>query len=241
MISFESVPTVHNREPFRGTATLVPEAGVTIVTDIDDTIKVTHVLNRKEAKRNTFLKPFEAVPCMADLYNSWRAALGPDTRFHVVSAGPWQFNEPLSLFAESSKFPVMTWDMRSIDIPSASALKVELSQKLEKIFDHKLQKIRALIGRFKMRHFVLVGDSGERDPEVYAQIVSEFMSQVDAVFIRNVHSKAQTEQQAKRYASLFPTKEAKAKLHVFLDPQELPPLPIRSGEVVSETPLVCPK
>jgi phosphatidate phosphatase APP1 len=70
---------------------------------------------------------------------------------------------------------------------------------------------------------VLVGDSGERDPEVYATILSEFAERVDAVFIRNVSR----EDQKARYERLFPGKEARVKLKVFQDPKELPPLTSR--------------
>ena len=243
-ISFESVPTPENAEVFRGSASLVPEAGVTIVTDIDDTIKITHVNDRRKMKESTFLKPFEAVPGMSKLYNSWKDSLGPDTRFHAVSAGPWQFNEALRLFTEASGFPAFTWDMRSIDIPDISTLKMELSgeeERLARTFDHKLQAIRKLTERFKKRHFVLVGDSGERDPEVYAQVLSEFAGQVDAVFIRNVHNKAQITEQACRYRKLFPTTAARAKLYVFVEPEELPSLPMPTQAVVPSDSTVCPK
>ena len=206
------------------------------MTDMDDTIKVTDVLNHDEKIANTFLRPFKAVPGMPELYRSWKDALGPRIHFHVVSAGPWQFNEPLRRFTEEAGFPSFTWDMRSVDIGDIRVLLSELNQNLDNIYDHKLQKIRALMRRFPKRHFVLVGDSGEKDPEVYAKIVSEFMDRVDAVFIRNVHRDDQAALQAARYTTLFSTKEAEAKLQVFLDPKELPPLSAPSGGLVPHAP-----
>lgn len=217
MISFQSLPTVTNAERFPGSVILVPEEGVTVITDMDDTIKITEMLNHKKKMANTFVLPFRAVPGMADLYRSWKEALGPSIHFHVVSAGPWQLNEPLRRFTEEAGFPAFTWDMRSVDIGDVSVLLRELSSNPK---EFKLEKIKAFMARFPKRHVVLVGDSGEQDPEVYSAILSEFPDRVDAVFIRNVRC----EDQEDRYERLFPSKEATAKLKVFLDPKELPHL-----------------
>jgi phosphatidate phosphatase APP1 len=217
VISFQSLPTVTNTERFPGSIILVPEEGVTVITDMDDTIKITEMLNDKKKMANTFLLPFRAVLGMADLYRSWKEALGPSVHFHVVSAGPWQLNEPLRRFTEEAGFPAFTWDMRSVDIGNVSVLLRELRSNPK---EFKIKKIKAFMARFPKRHVVLVGDSGEQDPEVYSTILSEFPDRVDAVFIRNVRS----EDQKARYKSLFPNKEATAKLQVFLDPKELPHL-----------------
>jgi phosphatidate phosphatase APP1 len=220
MISFQSVPTATNPMLFPGSVTLVPEEGVTVITDMDDTIKITDMLNDKEKVVNTFLRPFKAVPGMPALYRSWMEVLGPRIHFHVVSAGPWQFNEPLRQFTEGAGFPAFTWDMRSVDIGDVSVLFKEMSPDKTGMYEFKLQKIRAFMARFPKRHVVLVGDSGEKDPEVYAKILSEFPGRVDGVFIRNVNC----EDQKDRYEKLFWNKEAAAKLRLFQDPRELPPL-----------------
>jgi len=220
MISFQSVPTATNPKLFPGSVTLVPEEGVTVITDMDDTIKITDMLNDKEKVANTFLRPFKAVPGMPALYRSWMEVLGPRIHFHVVSAGPWQFNEPLRQFTEGAGFPAFTWDMRSVDIGDVSVLLKEMSPDKTDMYEFKLQKIRAFMARFPKRHVVLVGDSGEKDPEVYAKILSEFPGRVDGVFIRNVNR----EDQKDRYEKLFWNKEAAAKLRLFKDPRELPPL-----------------
>lgn len=86
------------------------------------------------------------------------------------------------------------------------------------LYEFKLQKIRVFMTRFPKRHVVLVGDSGEKDPEVYAKMLSEFPDRVDAVFIRNVTGE---DRSADRYLKLFPD-EATVKLCVFQNPKELP-------------------
>jgi len=215
VISFESLPTAANPRRFPGKAMLVPEEGVSVVTDMDDTIKETRVLDRKEMLKNTFVRPFAAVEGMPALYRSWKEALGGRIQFHVVSAGPWQFNEPLRGFTEGAGFPAFTWHMRSVDINAANLKELKPDP-----YTFKVQQIEALMRRFPKRHFVCVGDSGEKDPEVYSKILSEFPERVDAVFIRDVTGQSRD---ADRYKTLFPG-EAGAKFRVFRDPKDLPPL-----------------
>ena len=52
--------------------------------------------------------------------------------------------------------------------------------------DHKLVLIRDMLDLYRDLPFVLIGDSGQHDPEVYAQLVHEHPGRVVAVYIRNV-------------------------------------------------------
>lgn len=236
-ISFESLPTVTNRETFKGQAVLVPEAGIFVVTDVDDTIKETHMLKRKEMLKNTFVRPFAAVEGMSGLYRSWKAKFGDRMQFQVVSAGPWQFNEPLSQFTEAAGFPPFFWQMRSVDVNAAKPWEL-----FTKPYCFKVRALERLMRLFPKRRFVLVGDSGEQDPEVYSTILLEFPNQVDAIFIRQVLETRPPSRVATcdgvdpafirpvpknldnhRFQILFP-KTAAAKVYLFHDPKELPEL-----------------
>jgi phosphatidate phosphatase APP1 len=237
VISFESLTTPANRETFKGQTVLVPEEGIFVVTDMDDTIKDSHVLNRKELLKNTFVRDFTPVEGMSGLYRSWKTRFGDRMQFEVVSAGPWQLNEPLSEFTESAGFPTFFWQMRSVDVNAA-----KLWELVAKPYCFKVRAIETLMRLFPKRHFVLVGDSGEQDPEVYSTILLEFPNQVDAVFVRQVSElrppsgvpvcagvdPAFIRQVPKnldnhRFQILFP-KTAAAKVYLFHDPKELPAL-----------------
>jgi hypothetical protein len=76
VVDFSSLPTGANSRLFPGTVTLVPEEGVTVVTDIDDTIKITNMRDAKDKEANTFLHPFRAVPGMPERYRAWKQDLG---------------------------------------------------------------------------------------------------------------------------------------------------------------------
>ena len=52
--------------------------------------------------------------------------------------------------------------------------------------EQKLLQISRIIGHFPERRFVLVGDSGEHDPEVYRDVRDRFPDQIEAIWIRDV-------------------------------------------------------
>lgn len=161
---------------FRGKALVIPDEGVSVVSDIDDTIKISEVLDRRALLRNTFLLPFRAVPGMARLYASW---LARGAVFHYVTGSPWQLYRPLGEFIASNGFPAGVFHMK----------KFGLRSNLTALFDPadavKIPAITALLERFPRHRFVLVGDSGERDPEIYGEIARRFPGRIIAIFIRN--------------------------------------------------------
>ena len=86
----------------KGVVRLVAAGGLSVISDIDDTIKVSEVGNRKELLANTFLREFKSVTGMAELYQQW-ASTG--TSFHYVSSSPWQLYRALQGFAHGTQVP----------------------------------------------------------------------------------------------------------------------------------------
>ncbi len=219
-IRFEALPGPNRPAAVRGTALRVSPEGVVVVTDMDDTIKHTDIPNHAQARLNTFTRPFKPVPGMPELYRSWQTAGGDRVHFHVVSAGPWQFHPPLQRFTVDAGFPPFSWNMRCLDMSSPSVLVGEtLAADPTRLSRFKAETIRMLMLRWPQRRFVLVGDSGERDPEAYAQVVAEFGDRVDAVYIRNVTGQGIG---AQRYVDLFQPLGALDRLQVFESADVLP-------------------
>ena len=197
---------------FTGIALLMSTNGVSVVSDIDDTIKLSEVRDRQVMLRRTFLEPFEAVPGMAEVYRRW-ATNGAS--FHYVSASPWQLFQPLHDFLGTNGFPPGSWSMKQWRIKDRT---------FDALFDkpegYKVETIAPLLRQFPERRFVLVGDSGERDPEAYAALARKFPKQVVAIFIRDV-----TEQgaDAERYRTNFATLPDDL-WRIFHEPSEIAPL-----------------
>lgn len=171
-----------------GRARLIAPEGISVISDIDDTIKVTEIPAGSEiVMRNTFLRDYKAVPEMLTRYREWS-----DASFHYVSGGPWQMYRPLSEFLIDSEvgFPAGSFHMKSMqkNLFSKSTWKdlTDLVTNSSQTFEHKVEQITLIMERFPRRRFILVGDSGEKDPEVYCKIRAKFPEQVQEIWIRDI-------------------------------------------------------
>jgi hypothetical protein len=171
-----------------GTVRFMQPKGLSVISDIDDTIKITEIpAGASIVVRNTFFKEYMPAPRMAEMYEEWE-----DASFHYVSGSPWQLYKPLSgfLFSERAGFPVGTFHMKSarknvLTISSWHDLREFITN--ENItFEQKITQITQIFEHFPGRQFIMVGDSGERDPEVYRAILEQYPEQVKEIIIRDV-------------------------------------------------------
>ena len=177
-LNFATLPPKRGQRSFAGEALMVPAEGLSVISDIDDTVKVSQVRNKQALLENTFLKPFVAAPGMAALYQTLAAR---SAVFHYVSSSPWQLYPPLRDFFDLAGLPKGSFHMRSFRLKDESFLNLIKSSR-----EHKPGAIEALMADFPGRDFVLVGDSGESDPEIYGDIARRHPGRVRAVLIRNV-------------------------------------------------------
>jgi len=166
-------------QPCCETVWFVPPVGVSIVSDIDDTVKLTNVPNRDDMIRNTFMRDFQAVPGMSKLYQGW-AEQG--AAFHYVSSSPWQLAPEIAQLFALSGLPGGSFHLRHFDIRNQQFFKYIFTSSVKA----KPRAIKRLLTTFPQRKFVLVGDSGEKDPEIYARLMREHPSQIAHVLIREV-------------------------------------------------------
>jgi|SRR5215213_3154102 len=183
-LSFNVVSKGHRGN---GRVRLIEPTGVSVVSDIDDTIKVTEVPGPKEVVlKNTFCHQFVPVNGMIERYRQLK-----DATFHYVSGGPWQLYEPLSKFIEGEGFPAGTFHLNYfpknfLASDTRSLLIDSIAGSLGRTYDHKVEQVTRLMQRFPGRQFILVGDSGELDVEVYRRIRELFGAQVKEICIRDV-------------------------------------------------------
>ena len=179
-IDIEALTRPGETRTFTGRIQLIGRRGVSVVSDIDDTIKISDVLNKPELVANTFARPFRPAPGMSELYRGWAGA--GNVVFHYVSGSPWQLYPAIAEFVQRDQFPLGSFNFRPFRLKDRSAVEFLENRTLE----YKLGVIDPLIRRFPDRQFILVGDSGEKDPEVYAQLARRFPNAVKAILIRNV-------------------------------------------------------
>jgi hypothetical protein len=159
-------------------AHLCGDHGVSLVSDIDDTIKVTHVRDRRQMLLETFARPFGAVPGMRAWYDEIAAA--GDVAFHYVSSGPWMLAPAIEAFLRDEAFAPGSLHMRAFSLKPHALMDEGASSR------HKHATIERLLADWPQRRFVLVGDSGEQDPEIYGALARRHPSRIAAILVRDV-------------------------------------------------------
>jgi hypothetical protein len=148
-----------------------PDAPFLVVSDLDDTVAVTNVASKRKLLGTVFLEDAEtqpAVPGMAELYRCLVEASGARA-VAFVSGSPVQLAPRVSRFLEKNGFPPAALYLRNLGLGT--------------LHGYKEPVLRVLAERFP-QPFVLVGDSGEKDPEIYAAFRRERPGRVLATYIR---------------------------------------------------------
>jgi phosphatidate phosphatase APP1 len=146
---------------------------------------------------------------MSALYRDWAKS---GAAFHYVSASPWQLYAPLEQFRIAEEFPAGSFAMQLFRWKDSSALNF-----LSKPDDLKRPAIEALLAAFPQRQFTCVGDSGERDPELYADLARRHPGQIERILIRNVSDESPDDERFRTVFREFP----RERWRLFADPREL--------------------
>jgi len=165
-----------------------------VISDIDDTVMLTGVANTFKMLYRLFVQGAEsrtAFPGVAALYRALHD--GPDgdekNPMLYVSRGPWSIYEMLDRFFNLHRIPVgPILFLREWGI----TLKRPLPRRAT---DHKIEIVREMVERYDHLPFILIGDSGQHDPEIYSQVVHEYPGRVLAVYIREVSGRASREKE----------------------------------------------
>jgi phosphatidate phosphatase APP1 len=199
-----------------GRVQLLGAEGVSVISDIDDTIKITEIpAGTLVVALNTFFRPFASVEKPDNMVSMYQGTiptpggsiLSPNkVSFHYVSGGPWQLYRPLAAYLiDDMHFPAGSFHLRTVNLEhSAIGHWKDLVEVVERAFNlaqpqpdqiqqndtykHKIDVIQKLMTALPGRKFLMFGDSGEFDPEVYEAILSQpkFSKMVKETTIREV-------------------------------------------------------
>jgi phosphatidate phosphatase APP1 len=170
----------------KGRIRLVEPKGLSIISDIDDTIKITEVpAGNQIVLRNTFLHDYLPTADMAKKYKDF----GDDVMFHYVSGSPWQLYKLLGEFV-GGIYPEGAFHMKDVrkNLLSADSwhdFKNFASGDMA-TFNQKVEQITRIMQNLPDRDFILIGDSGEQDPKVFSQMKELFSTRVREIIIRDV-------------------------------------------------------
>lgn len=153
-------------------------AGVSVISDIDDTIKRSNIsAGAREIFRNTFIRdlPGLTVDGVREWYNKMHAM---GVGIHYCSNSPWQLFPVLATFFKISGLPPGSMHLK--------AYNGMLQGIFEPVAERKKPTLERILADFPERKFILVGDSGEADLEVYTELAVAHPGRVLAIFIRDV-------------------------------------------------------
>ncbi|KAH6916366.1 hypothetical protein BKA70DRAFT_1093056 [Coprinopsis sp. MPI-PUGE-AT-0042] len=153
---------------------------IRVVSDIDDTVKNSGVLNGARAVFfNVFAKELEEciIPGMGEWYSDM---FKKGVRFHYVSNGPYEMITILHEYFALSQLPPGSVKLKSF------ARRSLFNGLLTGAAGRKRAGVEEILDAFPNSRFFLIGDSGEQDLELYADLARQRPSSVLGIFIRDV-------------------------------------------------------
>ncbi len=158
-----------------------------IISDIDDTIVPTGATRFLEMIKTTFFKnahsriPF---PGVAAFYHALAKGIsGNDNNpLFYVSSSPWNLYDFLNEFMDIHGIPRGPLMLRDIGLSRDYFIAVDHT-------DHKLMQVERIFKVISDIPFILIGDSGQHDAEIYLQVIKDFPGRVKMVYIRDVDSR----------------------------------------------------
>ncbi|EXJ88880.1 hypothetical protein A1O3_01944 [Capronia epimyces CBS 606.96] len=155
------------------TSYLVSDQGLTIISDIDDILRVTKIYEPKEGLLNTFARPFTPWMNMPDIYRNWSVSL-PNMHFHYLTTTPEQVTRNYMQFIYDT-YPGGSFDTRPLNFSDVSATLAIRKFLLDRVFQ-----------TFPHRKFILIADTSNSDVmRDYPEMATQYPGQVQCIFLRN--------------------------------------------------------
>ncbi|HQU83741.1 MAG TPA: DUF2183 domain-containing protein [Pyrinomonadaceae bacterium] len=158
-----------------------------VISDLDDTVISTNVTNKLKMLLTVALEnehtrvPFEGVSAF---YRALRKGLNDENNpIFYVSSSPWNL------------YPFLTEFLKIHDIPRGALFLKDFGN--HTIFNssdhatHKLESIERVLQTYPHLPFVLIGDNGESDPQIYAEIVKKYPERIRNIYIRSIRKEAE--------------------------------------------------
>lgn len=181
---------------------ITDKADYGIISDVDDTLLVSNITN---PLKNAYLlitrssegrRPFEGT---VDFYQQLNCGRGDvHNPFFFVSSAEWNFYEYFKSFMDFHEVPKGILQLRELKDHWTDFLNTDF-----KNHQHKTEKIDRILRFYPDSAFVLIGDNGQQDINIYKEIVSRFPNRIKAVYIRMVNPKRKARIEEKFTEAVF--------------------------------------
>lgn len=163
---------------------LVPDRGalIGVISDVDDTIMHTGLTETAGMLRTTFMLNASTrmpYPGVAAFYRALHEGGDIARPIFFVSGSPWNLYDMIERFIALQDIPAGPLFLKDWGIDEHKFIK-------EDTHAYKLDRITQLLETYPELDFVLIGDSGQEDPEIYADVITRFPERIAAVYIRDV-------------------------------------------------------
>ncbi len=164
-----------------------PDAQFVVISDIDDTVLQSNVLDILKLAQNVFLRnahtrlPFEGV---AAFYRALqKGTQGTFNPIFYLSSSPWNLYDLLIDFFELRNIPIGPLFLVNLGLTREQFITPGHKR-------HKTAHIQNLLNTYSQLPFILIGDSTQKDPEIYLQAAIENPGRILAIYIRDVTGEA---------------------------------------------------
>jgi len=176
---------------------LIPgnDARFGIISDIDDTIMISH--STKTLRKLRLLlthnsrtrKPFPGVEAF---YRALHKGMDGKSAnpFFYISSSEWNLYDLINDFCTYNNFPKGVFLLREIKPGFLNIWKQGGNN-----HEHKYEKIKHIFETYPKMNFVLVGDNGQHDPEIYSRIAHQFTGRIKAIYIRTISKRKDRQMQ----------------------------------------------
>ena len=161
-----------------------PEAKFGVISDIDDTVLHTEVTNQLRMlywslAHNALTRiPISGAAALYQELGRVPGVSDASNPFFYVSSSPWNLYSMLEAFLDAAGFPEGPLLLRDFGLDKTG---FTFSQHM-----HKRDKAADILRTYPRLPFILLGDSGQQDVEIYSQLYREFPDRILRIYIRTV-------------------------------------------------------
>lgn len=158
-----------------------------VISDIDDTIVHTAATDLLKMIRIVYLGNADSRTPFAGVSTFYQALQKDPFRPHhqaynpifYVSSSAWNMYDVFARFMDLNNIPKGPIFLRDIELSLENWLSFQHES-------HKLEQIQPIFQRLPHLPFLLIGDSGQKDPEIYSYLAKHYPDRVLGILIRDV-------------------------------------------------------
>lgn len=188
-----------------------------IISDVDDTIKVTQTSSPIGILQSTFADIPKTTAGMPEFYKVLEESFGYPAWFYLSAS-------PYNLYPFLCKFIPQHYPEGTIILRDASWMYLGglLQSFTEGVQEYKTDRIEKIHSWLPQRKFICIGDSTQSDPESYAEMYAKYPDWIKAIYIRKVTDIGHMETKNKNQRSIDTFKNVPDHVwRVFEKPEDL--------------------